>query len=154
MPPRKSADKTAKQAKSAAGAGKRSAMSAAHKEALAVGRAQGRVVRRYLDALEANRPRRGRKRTDDSIKRQLAQIESKLSSADPLQKLHLIQARQDLTSALGKTGESSDDIATFEAEFIDAAKAYGERKGISYATWREAGVPAKVLERSGIHRGA
>ena len=36
-------------------------MSDAHKEALAEGREQGRAVRRYLEALEANKPRRGRK---------------------------------------------------------------------------------------------
>src|SRR5438067_1738803 len=48
----------------------KSPMSAQHKEALAVGREQGRAVRRYLEALEANRPKRGRKRTTDSVKRQ------------------------------------------------------------------------------------
>ena len=37
-------------------------MSAQHKEALAVGRDEGRAVRRYLEALEAHKPRRGRKR--------------------------------------------------------------------------------------------
>ena len=38
-------------------------MSDEHKAALAEGRAQGRAVRAYLEALEANKPRRGRKRT-------------------------------------------------------------------------------------------
>ena len=36
-------------------------MSADHKAALAKGREEGRIVRRYLEALESNRPRRGRK---------------------------------------------------------------------------------------------
>lgn len=41
----------------------RRAMSDEHKAALAEGRDQGRAVRRYLDALEQHRPKRGRKRT-------------------------------------------------------------------------------------------
>jgi hypothetical protein len=43
------------------------AMSKQHKAALAVGRAEGLAVRRYLDALEAHKPKRGRKRTPESI---------------------------------------------------------------------------------------
>ena len=42
-------------------------MSNEHKQALAEGREQGRGVRLYLEALEKNRPKRGRKRTSDSI---------------------------------------------------------------------------------------
>jgi len=34
------------------------AMSAGHKAALAAGREEGRAVRRYLEVLEANRPKR------------------------------------------------------------------------------------------------
>jgi hypothetical protein len=151
MPPRK----TTKTAKAAAAAKpKRATMTDAHKEALAVGRAQGRVVRHYLEALERNRPKRGRKRTEESIRKQLSLIEGKLSAADPLQRLHLIQSRHDLNTGLGKQDGTVEDIATYEKEFTRAARAYGDRKGISYATWREAGVPAKVLERAGIHRGA
>ena len=48
-------------AKKAATATKRQrAMSEEHKAALAEGREQGRVVRRYLEALESQRPKRGR----------------------------------------------------------------------------------------------
>ena len=36
-------------------------MSEAHKAALSEGRAQGRAVRRYLEALDAHKPKRGRK---------------------------------------------------------------------------------------------
>ena len=38
-------------------------MSAEHKAALAQGRSEGKAVRDYLDALRANKPKRGRKRT-------------------------------------------------------------------------------------------
>jgi hypothetical protein len=42
-------------------------MSDEHKAALAEGRNQGRAVRRYLEALDAHKPRRGRKRTTESM---------------------------------------------------------------------------------------
>ena len=54
---------------------RKSQMSDDHKAALAIGRTKGRVVRRYLDALEANKPKRGRKRTPESIQRRLKAIE-------------------------------------------------------------------------------
>ncbi len=43
---------------------KKTPMSADHKAALAKGRRRGRIVRRYLEALESTKPRRGRKRVD------------------------------------------------------------------------------------------
>ena len=39
-----------------------------HKAALERGRAEGRVVRDYLEALRNSKPKRGRKRTPESIK--------------------------------------------------------------------------------------
>ena len=50
-------------------------MSDSHKAALAEGREQGRAVRRYLEALEAHKPKRGRKRTPDSVQKRLAAID-------------------------------------------------------------------------------
>ena len=35
-----------------------------------------------------------------------------------------------------------------------AAAEYGRRKGITYAAWREAGVPSAVLSRAGIARSS
>ena len=127
-------------------------MSAEHKEALAVGREQSRAVKRYLEALDLQRPRRGRKRTPDSIQKQLAAIEEKLAAADPLIRLNLLQDRADLQSELAGMDQTVD-ISALEEGFVKAAKAYGERKGISYSVWREAGVDAAVLKRSGIARG-
>jgi len=122
-----------------------------HKAALAEGRTQGRAVRAYLEALDANRPKRGRKRTPDSIKQRLNAIDSDLSSADKLHALHLRQERRDLQEELAAM-DTSVDLAGVEKEFVAAAKAYGERKGISYATWREAGVSPVVLKQAGISR--
>ncbi|HEX4980014.1 MAG TPA: hypothetical protein VFV35_08110 [Acidimicrobiales bacterium] len=128
-------------------------MTAEHKEALALGREQGRAVRRYLEALELHKPRRGRKRTPDSIRRQLAAIEEKLAAADPLSRVSLIQQRLDLQHELAAKDDTVD-LATLEEGFVRAARDYGSRKGISYAAWREAGVPSEVLRRAGISRGA
>ena len=124
-----------------------------HKAALAEGRAQGRAVRAYLEALEAHKPKRGRKRTPDSIKKRLAKIELEIGDADPLKRLNLIQERLDLQGELDAT-EETVDLSALEQEFAGAAKAYGERKGISYAAWRELGVAAATLKDAGIGRGA
>lgn len=130
----------------------KSAMSDEHKQALALGREQGRAVRRYLEALEAHRPRRGRKRTPESIKKRLVDIEEKLETADPLTRLQLVQERMNLESELATKSEGVDLVA-LEEDFVAAAKAYGERKGITYAAWRMAGVDAAVLKRAGVRRG-
>jgi hypothetical protein len=127
-------------------------MSAAHKEALAIGREEGRAVRQYLEALEAHKPKRGRKRSPETIQKRLNQIEEKLDSADPLSRVHLVQERMNLQLELAAK-DAVVDLAALEEDFIRAAKNYGERKGISYAAWREAGVDAGVLRRSGIRRG-
>ncbi len=124
-----------------------------HKAALAEGRAQGRAVRTYLEAVEAHRPKRGRKRTPESIKRRLDKIEFEIGDADPLRRLNLIQERLDLRTELDATKETVD-LSDLESEFVSAAKAYGERKGISYAAWRELGVAAATLKEAGIGRGA
>lgn len=132
---------------------KRTPMSDEHKAALAEGRDQGRAVRRYLEALEANKPRRGRKRSPESVKKRLATIENEITTADPLKKVHLLQERSDLQEALDAT-QSKVDLDQLEKDFIRSAAPYSERKGITYATWREVGVPAPVLEKAGITRSS
>jgi hypothetical protein len=128
-------------------------MSDEHKAALAEGREQGRGVRLYLEALEKNRPKRGRKRTTDSITRRLDVIDQKLVEADPLTRLHLIQERMNLQTEL-ESLKAKTDLTELEKGFITAAKSYGERKGITHAAWRALGVPADVLRKAGISRGA
>jgi hypothetical protein len=132
---------------------KRTPMSNEHKAALAEGRDQGRAVRRYLEALEANKPKRGRKRSPESMKKRLQTIENEIVGADPLKRLRLIQERLDLQAAL-EASESSTDLDALEKDFVNAAATYSERKGISYTAWRELGVPSSVLERAGISRSS
>jgi uncharacterized protein YicC (UPF0701 family) len=130
---------------------KKTTMTPAHKRALAEGRELGRAVRRYLDALDQNRPRRGRKRTSESIKRRLDAISEQLDSASPLQRLQLVQERLDLTAELDHI-DAKVDLSALERDFAKVAKDYAQRKGISYAAWRELGVPADVLKRADITR--
>ena len=130
---------------------RRSPMSDEHKAALAEGRDQGRAVRQYLEALESNKPKRGRKRTPDSITKRLERVEAELQTADPLKRLQLTQERIDLQAELA-AGERKVDMAALETAFVRSAKGYSQRKGISYTAWRQAGVSAPVLKKAGISR--
>jgi hypothetical protein len=131
----------------------RAPMSDTHKAALAEGREQGRAVRRYLEAIEAHKPKRGRKRTTESMQRRLSTIEEQLANADPLTRLHLVQERMDLQRELS-TSDNGVDLQELEDAFVAAAEPYGRRKGITYSAWREAGVDPSVLRKAGIRRGS
>lgn len=126
-------------------------LSSDHKKALAVGREEGRIVRRYLEALEAYRPKRGRKRTVSTVKNRLAQVEVEIPQADAFTRVHLIQERMDLAAEL-QARDASADLAELETAFIKTAKSYGERKGIGYSAWRSSGVSPSVLRQAGISR--
>ncbi|MCU1352483.1 MAG: hypothetical protein JWM05_1692 [Acidimicrobiales bacterium] len=130
---------------------KTSQMSDSHKAALAEGRTQGRAVRLYLEALEAHKPKRGRRRTPDSIKKRIDRIGDELTDADRLKQLQLVQERIDLEAELA-AGGNQIDLTALEQEFVTAAKGYSDRKGISYSAWRELGVPAATLKAAGISR--
>ena len=131
----------------------RTPMSDEHKAALAEGRNQGRAVRRYLEALEAHKPKRGRKRTTESVQKRLGRIDVELPNADALKRLQLIQERLDLTAEL-QAKDTKVDLTELESEFVSAAADYSSRKGISYAAWRELGVDAAVLKRAGVSRSS
>ena len=126
-------------------------MSDEHKAALAKGRLEGRVVRDYLEGLRATRPKRGRKRTADTIKKRLDAIEVELASATPLDELLLVQERRDLEAELAAKSNAID-MEALEAAFVEVAKSYSASKKISYASWRDVGVEASVLKRAGISR--
>jgi hypothetical protein len=133
--------------------GRKGPMSAEHKAALARGRSEGKAVRDYLDALRANKPKRGRKRTPDSIKKRLTSIDTQLKDADPLTELRLVQERRDLENEL-LSMDSAVDLSAIESSFVKVAQSYSERQGISYAAWREVGVEASVLKKAGIGRAS
>jgi hypothetical protein len=132
----------------------RKSMSQVHKDALAKGREQGRVVRAYLEALEAHKPKRGRKRTKESITRQLADIEAQLDDANPLVRVLLIQQRLDLSAELEVMASGGVDLGALEASFVKIAADYSNSKGVTYQAWRAVGVDADVLRKAGIGRSA
>lgn len=133
--------------------GPKGPMSDEHKAKLAQGRADAKAVKEYLEALRANKPRRGRKRTPESITKRLSAIDELLIDADALDELKLIEERRRLNDELEALG-STVDIGELEEAFVACAKGYSERQGISYASWRDVGVEPSVLKRAGIGRGS
>ncbi|MEM9520391.1 MAG: hypothetical protein AAGA37_13795 [Actinomycetota bacterium] len=128
-------------------------MTAEHKEALAQGRAQARAVREYLDALESHKPKRGRKRTADSVKKRLDALTEEIEGTSSIKRVQLVQERLDLERELeAMTSGQAIDLDALRAGFLANAKAYSQAKGISYAAWREVGVPAEDLREAGISR--
>ena len=126
-------------------------MSKAHKNALANGRVEGRIIREYLEVVEATKPRRGRRRTPESIAKRLSVIAVELKSADPVTKVRLIQERLNLRTELAGM-KSKAQIAAAEAKFVKVARNFSSRNDISYDAWREFGVTPVVLKRAGIER--
>jgi hypothetical protein len=124
------------------------AMSKEHKAALAQGRLEARSVKAYLASLGPKK--RGRPVSKDSLQKRISDIDSKLKTeANPLRRLDLMQSRAEAEQTLGTVGTGPDQEA-LAADFVKHARAYSDRKGISYATWREFGVPADVLRKAGI----
>lgn len=125
-------------------------MSDEHKAALAQGRRESRAIKAYLEALKSRRP--GRPVTPESVRKRIESIDERLAAEDdPLKQLELRQEKIDAEGTL-KEVESKEDIDELERGFVDAAKPYSERKGISYTAWRQVGVPARVLKEAGIPR--
>ncbi len=126
-------------------------MSKTHKDALANGRVEGRVIREYLEIVEATKPRRGRRRTAESITQRLAVIAAELKTTDPVTKVRLIQERLDLRTELASM-KTKSEVATAETKFVKVAASFSERNDITFDAWREFGVSIAVLKKAGITR--
>lgn len=118
-------------------------MTEERKAAMARGHTEARAVRNYMQALHSGEApkRHGRsRRSADEISAELAQTE------DPMMRLKLrSQMRQ--SAAI-----SEPDMEKITAEFVKIVVAYSERTGLTYADWREEGVPAAVLKQAGLRR--
>ena len=126
-------------------------MTQEHKDALAQGRRESKAIKAYLEALDAPK-RRGRPVTAESLQMKIADLDGKIrDESDPLRRVELIQARLDTEEALAGF-EATENIDALEAGFVEHGNGYSERKGLSYAAWREVGVPAPVLKQAGIQR--
>ena len=65
--------------------------------------------------------------------------------------MQLVQERIDLQNEL-EGMDATVDLTDLEQGFVDAAQPYSQRKGISYAAWRELGVTPAVLKKAGVSR--
>ena len=97
-------------------------------------------------------PRRGRKRTPESMKKRLSAVEAEIATADPLKRVHLVQERFDLESAI-EASESKVDLDQLEKDFVKSAAPYSERKGITYSAWRRSACPRTCWRRPGSAAG-
>ncbi len=126
-----------------------------HKAAMASGREAASAVNAYLKAFEATKPKRGRQVSIDDLKRRLVVASEEAGKAAGTAKLLAIQTVADLEKRIDALANSaSDNIDDLEERFLKHAKAFSDSKGISYATWRKMGVPADLLKKAGISRGA
>jgi len=127
------------------------AMTENHKAALAQGRRESKAIKSYLEAITVPK-RRGRPVTPEAIEAKIVALDEKVrTERDPLARVDLYQARIDAQAALdAMTG--AIDIDILEPGFIEHVASYSERKGISWAAWREADVPASVLAAAGVKR--
>lgn len=126
------------------------AMSPEHKAALAQGRKESRAIKSYLTALGSRRP--GRPVTQESVQQRISSLKERLATeTDPLRRVDLVQARLDAEDQLANLAES-EDIDALERDFLAVATVYSDRKGISYAAWRESGVSAVTLKAAGVKR--
>ena len=126
-------------------------MSDEHKAALAKGRVEGRVVHEFLEGMRATKPKRGRKRTAETVTARIETIDAELKFASPIDELLLVQERRNLRSELESMSDTID-MKQLEAEFVAVAKSYSQSKQISYQSWRDVGVEASVLKAAGISR--
>ena len=98
-------------------AGPKTPMTPEHKAKLAEGRGLSKPVRDYLEAIDGNKPKRGRKRTPDSIKARLEVIKDQLPDASVMKKVEMVQERKNLEVELATMG-TTIDLTDLERGFV------------------------------------
>ena len=126
-------------------------MSSSHKEALVNGCADSKLIREYLQLVDAQRPQRGRRRSPERITRRLREIETELPLSHSVQQIHLIQERINLNAKLATSSLSRTQQTQLEKNFIKVAKSFSERHHISPEAWSEFGVSPRVLHLAGMN---
>jgi hypothetical protein len=127
-------------------------LSPRHKQALAAGRTMSATVDRYLAAVNTPK-RRGRKVPREALEARLAAALDTAKSATGVEKVLAAQEVRDLRARLAQmNGSGQVDMTSLETAFVEIANRFGENRGIGYAAWRDAGVPAAVLKKAGIAR--
>jgi hypothetical protein len=131
--------------------GKRT-MTAAHKQALAEGRTMPATVNAYLEAINTPK-RRGRKVTTATLEQRLVKAQTSAKDASGIEKVVVAQEIRDLKAKIAQaTAATPRDLKALEGAFVKIAKRFGEKRGVTYGAWRDAGVPAVVLKQAGVAR--
>jgi hypothetical protein len=126
-------------------------MTTTHKAALARGREMSAIVDRYLSVVNVPK-KRGRKVSPLTLRKRLAEAEATVKSSTGVAKVLAAQEVRDLRARLAEAGGDATNAKTLEASFVKVARQFSVNRGITYAAWRDAGVPAAVLQRAGIAR--
>ena len=117
----------------------------------AAGRVEHRRVKAYLEALEADMERQP-SHSPEWIENKLAKLDEQIEAKpSPIVRIQLMQNQADLKADLERI-KNTVDLRDLELGFIADGRAYAEKIGITYGTWREFGVPAQVLREAGISR--
>ncbi len=126
-------------------------MTTTHKAALARGREMSTIVDRYLSVVNVPK-KRGRRVSPAVLRKRLTAAEATRKSSTGVAKVLAAQEVRDLRTRLAETSGDGTNAKTLEASFVKVARQFSVNRGISYAAWRDAGVPAAVLQRAGIAR--
>lgn len=128
-----------------------------HKAALAAGREESQGIRRYLEALAAERTAgpTSAPRTLTTVANRLGVVQGRLASrmVAPLQAVKLEQEAIDLKAevrSLQRRENRGLSSSRWEAAFVKHAPAYSAKHGLTRAAWRKVGVPVDILDRAGI----
>ena len=149
---RKATKRTPASAKKAKKSSTRTPMSPAHKRALADGRSMSATVDRYLTAVNTPK-RRGRKVSKEALQSRLGAAQARAKTASGVKKVLAAQQVRELRTQLAAMdAANTSDLKTLETGFIKIAQQFSENRGITYGSWRNAGVPAEVLKKAGIRR--
>ena len=128
-------------------------LSSEEKQRMAEGRSHSRVVERYLREIATGKyHKRGPRKNDpEAIKAELAELNAKIASSPPgVEKLVLVENRRKLEQILAGRAEN-EAFDELENKFLGIAKLFSVTRGISYESWREMGVPTRVLIKAGIY---
>jgi hypothetical protein len=148
--PAKKARTTTTKKKSGARRGPKK-MTAAHKKAIANGRAENAVVEEYLGVLHRPKPR-GRRPDVNALNRRRQKVRQALRQASGIERVLLAQEEIDLTSRIETYGAGGGSLTDAERAFTKVAASFSRRRGISYAAWRAAGVSPATLAKAGIKK--
>lgn len=106
-----------------------------------------------IDRKNAPKPRGGRRRTTESIGRDITTCEQTIASTmDPIRKLHATQELLNLQHEAEQiaSDEYYADPTNFEADFIAHLSGYADRNAITASALRRVGVPARVIREAGL----